>query len=62
MVPQLGRGKKIRIARLHVGRLDGWNCVSISSLNNLVNHFPSQLCQPLISTEMASCLVPQAFG
>ena len=39
-------------ARWGVGRLGGWNCVSISSLNNLVNHFPSQLCQPLISTEM----------
>jgi len=26
--------------------------VSISSSNNLVNHFPSQLSQPLVSTEM----------
>jgi len=24
MVPQLGRGKKIRIARLHVCTLGGW--------------------------------------
>ena len=39
-------------ARWDVGWSGGWNCVSISSLNNLVNHFPSQLCQPLISTEM----------